>query len=104
LPTAYRPDLRDWNACVAEYRRRFADRAAPAGSWPTGLGRNFITPEVLGYVLAGAHVVEISTGTAIGGDRIYGITVARAPDEPAHALDRCVDSFDAVEEALEEIA
>lgn len=38
-------------------------------------GKNFMTPEILFIKHAGKYVVELSTGTGIAGEELFGVTV-----------------------------
>jgi hypothetical protein len=73
----------DWPTTVSEYRRLFGDVEVKRGF--TLRGPNLLTPEVLGFVKVPGSVVEITTGTGFGGERIFGVTFERAthaiPDE-----------------------
>ena len=43
--------------------------------------RNFMTPTVMGYYENETYVVELSTGTGITNDKLYGVTVVNKTDK-----------------------
>ena len=49
---------------------------------PRGLfvGSNFMTPSILGYYLAGDHWCELSEGTGLSHQPIFGVTVKPDPE------------------------
>lgn len=63
--------------------------------------RNIMTPEVLVVGTAGPYAVEVSKGTGIKQEPIYGVTVVnRHTGEPDRELSRCLFSEEQVNEFL----
>jgi len=54
-------------------------------------GANLMTPEILGYYGTKEFAIELSTGTGIFGDRIFGVTV-KVNGESDYELNRCLHS------------
>lgn len=92
--------MMDWPTTVSEFRSRFAGRIVRTG--PKGVsGENFMTPECLGYVRADdGSSVEVSTGTGIYHDRIFGVTWPRLPGVECDPRDACCFSLGEVERVL----
>ncbi len=65
-----------------------------------GDSQNFMTPEVVSYQVAGPYAVELSRGTGIWNESIYGVTVLEL-DGTRTTLGGC---FDKPEDALEYMA
>ncbi len=81
--------LDDWDVFIARWREvaRPLKRMKPIRN-----GVNIITPEILGtFRSVSGDPVEVSTGTGMGRERIYGLTY-REGDERS----RCVLSLDEV--------
>lgn len=62
-----------------------------------GQNRNIVTPRVIRYgTIHGSYFYELSTGSGIFGDRIYGVTILRLTAdgelEKQHDLNQCVHS------------
>lgn len=61
-------------------------------------GVNIITPHVIRYQHVGnAIVVELSEGTGLSDDKLYGVTVVRKVDniwKQDHYTSKCFDSLD----------
>jgi hypothetical protein len=56
-------------------------------------GFNFMTPTVSGYWQSGDYQCEVSRGTGIDGNKIYGVTVVNTDKmEHEHSLSKCFDS------------
>lgn len=82
-------NLNDWTVFMAEF-----NRAAVHWKWaPSQVpGRNLMTPEVLGtYITRDGDRVELSTGTGMDGERIWGLTW---PDRDGIKDDRSRCVFD----------
>ena len=51
-------------------------------------GRNLMTPKILGYFEGNGYEMELSMGTGIAGNALYGVTVAR-DDKKVISLGAC---------------
>lgn len=93
-------DLRDWRDLVPAFENRFGYRRT---NRPTGLkGTNFMTPEVLGILLdADGTPVEISTGTGMTGNRIFGMTWPNDDHDRTDGRNRLCHTFNEIEDALD---
>lgn len=53
-------------------------------------GENFMTPKLSGYWQSGDYQCEVSRGTGIDGQKIYGVTVVNTDTmEHDHSLSKC---------------
>lgn len=87
----------DWPTTVAEFQRLLGDRETQLR--PTGVtGINFMTPEILGYVVdVNGHPAEITTGVFVDA-RYFGVTFSRLPDGSPNPRDKsCPSLADLVE-------
>ena len=53
---------------------------------------NFMTPDCVDMVKRGNMLIEISKGTGIGGDTLYGVTFLELPRTQRNDLSTCLDT------------
>lgn len=88
----------DWPTTVAKFRTLFA----PLPTLPPDMnlrGVNYITPDVLGRVVADGEPVEIATGWFMD-HRVFGITYNRTADGAPDPRDTSAATLEAVAELL----
>lgn len=68
-----------------------------------GDSTNFLTPEAVDYGIAGDYAWELSTGTGIWNESLYGVTVLEL-DGHRTTLGACFDSPEAALAYIEELA
>ena len=84
-------DLRDWDVMMAEFHRR--TEGVKRHSVVVKRGKNMMTPEVLGvFKDTDGEYVEVSTGTGMYGERLFGLTYADYSDGQS----RLANDFDDV--------
>ena len=84
----------DWPTTEAKFAQLFPQATKRRGAMSPP-GRNFVTPEVLGFVQVGDEGVEVSTGCILG-DRLFGVTFPRLADGGADPRDTSASSLDEV--------
>jgi hypothetical protein len=90
----------DWYALRDQYRERFQGRTTRKAPGLPG-GRNFMTPELLGYVRAATgEACEIASGTDFSHAFIIGVTYPKLADGSPDPRGRCCWSWAEVEDAL----
>lgn len=57
--------------------------------------QNFLTPTIVDFGKRGAHLFEISTGTGINRQPIYGVTVITVRGDKCPDHNGCFDSLEA---------
>ncbi|WP_199615043.1 hypothetical protein [Paenibacillus alkalitolerans] len=72
-----------------------------------GMVRNFMTPKVLGYYEAGLYAAELSEGTGVDGEPIFGVSVMRRDldrrDKETASLSRFCCTREEAEEYIEQL-
>lgn len=58
------------------------------------VGRNFVTPTVLEYIIGERGVYEISRGEGIYREPLFGVTVSRDRIERDHKASKCCRDLD----------
>lgn len=84
----------DWPTTVDEFARMFEGKLTRQS--PGLDGRNFMTPDWLGYLDVEGLPVEVTTGHGMRGERIYGVTFPRLPGGGCDERDACLSSLEAV--------
>lgn len=88
-------DLRDWDVLTAEFRRRTVRLQRHRVRLRPGV--NMMTPEILGtFQDIDGDLVEVSTGTGLYGERIFGLTYADLADGSRHPGSHLETDLDAV--------
>ena len=66
-------------------------------------GENFMTPEIIryGWIRMPDVSYELSRGTGIFTDDLYGVTLSSPPDTAIGKLSDCFDSREAAEELIQ---
>lgn len=92
----------DYRVITASFKELFGAYLTPRR--PRGLTHpNFMTPEVLGYLDIGGPVVEISYGTGMDHEPIFGVTWSRLADGTCDPRDRLCFSLQEVRTYLMDI-
>ena len=92
-------DLRDWDVMMAEFHRR--TEGVKRHSVVVKRGKNMMTPEVLGvFKDTDGEYVEVSTGTGMYGERLFGLTYADYSDGQSRLANDFDDPTGAVDAPL----
>lgn len=93
-----------WEQTIATFKEIFGDETVTPEPGVLPVGKNMMTPEVLGYIMRDGITVEISAGTGFDNtSRLIGVTFCEWGSDGewlAGPRSKCCHSWDEVREAV----